>query len=209
MYAKVPLTLMITSRIEDTRRILVALNDNMKYLKVLEHTDGHLVNDDEVITVIRREREWCAHDQAQGMYVCAFPAEQILRQIEIAGRSVFSNTMHRLINEFDRVVMVGPNLELSVIKERPMADINEWRRFGSKVPDLKPDTSVADVQRVIDAYCAEINHPGRERDLFETVQLDPGKPGAPITLHVTVKPEHEVLAQRLRDIGFLSAQKDA
>lgn len=29
-------------------------------------------------------------------------------------------------------------LELSVIKERPMADINEWRRFGSKVPDLKP-----------------------------------------------------------------------
>lgn len=209
MRGNVPATLVITSRPEDIRRILAALEDDLRSLKVLIHDNGSLIYEDAVIEEIRQERNQAAHSGIQIGYLCTFPAEQILGQMENANRGVFSTTMYRLMNEFDRVALIGPNLELSVIKERPIQDINEWRRFGNKVPPLMPDTSVADVQRVIDAYCVEIGHAGKVRDLFETVKIDPGTPDAPITLHVTVKPEHEVLTRRLRTIGFLSPQKDA
>lgn len=202
MSGNVPMTLIITSRPEDIRRILNALEDDVKWLEVLEHDKGTFHNDEAVFEKIRSARSWCVRDNVQGAYMCTFPAEQILGQMENANRGVFSTVMYRLMNEFDRVALIGPNLELAVIKERPIQDINEWRRFGNKVPDLKPDTTVADVQRVIDAYCVEIAHTGRVRDLFETVKILPGNADDPITISLTTRPEHHELVQRLRSIGF-------
>lgn len=196
----VPMTLIITSRPEELRRVFAVIGDDFKSmteLKLVHYTES-------LLTTLRIDRTEaaCLEDQIARVVVLTEEELAMLHDGNVA--FIRNNSLVRVINEFDRVAVITADRELLVIKERPIPDSLCWRDRAGKLPELKPDTSVADVQRMIDAYCAEINHTGPVAALFDEVKIDPNGPLGAIIIKLTTS--HGALAQRLKSLGFVHGE---